>query len=474
MQVSAVGLLVCVGLLLLGYCLRAPLIVALLASLAFGTTAVVTLDSLGSSSPLIFILFAFLFSLSVLARKTTLHELGALLAKSQAAWIVCSLTVYAWLSAALLPRLFAGQTNAFVPARAAGRIVEVPLGPVPGNITQTAYFALGAITFLALSVFLAQGANLIKIRRSFFAWCILHAGLGMADLAGKLVGAGDILDPIRTANYTLLTEDEAAGFSRIAGGYSEASGFGTATLACLAFTFTYWRRTRSSIALALSIVLLFLLVICTSTTAYVGVTIISLPLVISLGRSALAGRLYREDLLLLALVLLVIVTVLSIDLYNERQFDPLVQLFETTVLNKSLSLSAQERTYWNLVSLQSFVDTLGLGVGFGSSRSSGWIIAVISQIGLLGTLMVGALVMELWRDVGRNPSTQIERETIAIHDSARACALAWLVGSAVGGGTADPGLLFFITLATVLACRTHLRQFSAGGQKVSAPALQFG
>src|SRR5262249_9884467 len=157
---------------------------------------------------------------------------------------------------------------------------------------------------------------------------------------------------------------------------------------------------------------------------------------------------YREDLMLLVLVLLVIVTVLSIYLYNERQFAPIVQLFETTVLNKSSSVSAQERTYWNLVSLQSFVDTLGLGVGFGSSRASGWIVAVISQIGLLGALMVGALVMDLWRGVGRTPSTQIEREIIAIHDSARACALAWLVGSALGGGTADPGLLFFLTLAT--------------------------
>src|SRR5262245_24149319 len=382
MQVSLAGIVVCAGLLLIGWCLRAPLMVALLASFAFGSTAVVSLAALGGSSPLIFTVLALVLLLSIFVRKATFNDLVVVFMEQRAAWIVFGLTFYVCLSAVLLPRLFAGQTAAFVPARTSGRVFEVPLAPVPGNVTQTCYFALGALTFLALSVLLLREANLEKIRRGFLAWCVLHAGLGLVDIVSKLAGAGDILQPIRTAAYALVTDVEEAGFSRIAGGYSEASGFGVATLAALAFAFTYWRRTRSLPVLALAIVLLVLLMLCTSTTAYVGLAIVSIPVIIALTRSMLAGRLARGDLVLLALAVFAVVIVLSIDLYDEHGFSPVVQLFESTILNKPLSASAQERAYWNMKSLQSFADTLGLGIGFGSSRSSSWIIAVVSQIGL--------------------------------------------------------------------------------------------
>jgi hypothetical protein len=453
MQVSLVGFAVSACLLLVGYCLRAPLIVALMSSFAFGSTAVVTLTALGGSSPLVFTLFAVVLLLFVLIRRTTLGDLALVFAEYRAAWIAVGLMFYVCLSAVLLPRLFAGQTSAFVPARAIGQVIEVPLRPVAGNVTQTSYFVLGVLTFLALSVLLLRHANLQNMQRGFFAWCTLHAALGLADFTSKLLGAGDVIEPIRTAAYALATDVEEAGFSRIAGGYSEASAFGAATLAALAFAFTYWRGTRSSPALALSIVLVVLLVLCTSTTAYVGAVIISVPLILALGRSTLAGRYSRDDLVLFALAVLAVVIALSIYLYNDRQFDPFVQLFKSTILDKPLSASAHERTYWNLASLQSFLDTGGLGVGFGSSRASSWIIAVISQIGLLGALLMAALVMELVRGVGRPRCGQVSPEMGALHDSARNCASAWLVGASIAGGSADPGLLFFVALATVLACR---------------------
>jgi len=458
MHISLAGFAVCAGLLLIGYCSRATLIVALMGSLAFGSTAVVSLTMLGGSSPLAFTLIAFVLLLFVLIRRTTLDDLAVVFTKYRAAWIALGLMFYVCVGTALLPRLFAGRTNAFVPVH--GVIFEVPLGPVSGNVTQTSYFVLGVLTFLALSVLLLCRANLQKMRNGFFAWCVLHAALGLTDFASKLLGAGDVLAPIRTAAYAMVTEAEEAGFSRIVGGYSEASAFGGATLATLAFAFTYWRRTLSSTALALSIALLVLLMLCTSSTAYVGAFAISVPLILALGRSMLAGRFSRNDLMLFAVVLLAVVIILSMYLYNDRQFAPVVHLFESTILNKPLSNSGQERTNWNLTSLQSFLDTGGLGIGFGSSRASSWIIAVISQIGLLGALFVAALVMELSRSIGRPGSGEIDPEMRALHDSVRACALAWLVGASIGSGSADPGLLFFVALATVLACRTQCARFS--------------
>jgi hypothetical protein len=458
MQVSLVGFVVCAGLLVFGCCLRAPLIIALMGSAALGSTAVVILTALGGSSPLAFTLFAFVLVLFVLVRRTTSSDLALAFTQYRAAWVALGLMCYVCLSAGLLPRLFAGQTSALVPA--VGKIIEVALGPVVGNVTQTGYFVLGVLTFLALNVLLLRRANLQKMRRGFFFWCTLHAALGLTDFVSQLLGTGDVFEPIRTASYAMLTDGKVAGFFRITGGYPEASAFGGATLAPLAFAFTYWRRTRASLALMLSVILLVLLMLCTSTTGYVGVVIMSVPLIFALGRSMLTGRYSHNDLVLVALALLAVVVALSIYLANDRAFTPFLELLESAVLDKPLSTSAQERTFWNLTSLQSFVDTGGLGIGFGSSRASSWIIAVISQIGLLGAALMAALVMELPRGMSWPHSDQVDSEMRALHDSARACALALLLGETIAGGTADPGLLFFVALATVLACRTQCERSS--------------
>ena len=62
-----------------------------------------------------------------------------------------------------------------------------------------------------------------------------------------------------------------------------------------------------------------------------------------------------------------------------------------------LPLRARSAAYWNYQSLQSVYDTLGLGIGLGSSRASSWIIAVISQLGIIGSILMGLLVLELVR-----------------------------------------------------------------------------
>ena len=80
--------------------------------------------------------------------------------------------------------------------------------------------------------------------------------MGVIDLLGKLAGAGDVLAPIRTASYAMLTDVSLGGFARIAGAYSEASAFGGVSLACLAFSYTYWRKTKDRLARWLSVILL--------------------------------------------------------------------------------------------------------------------------------------------------------------------------------------------------------------------------
>lgn len=467
MQFSIAGLIVCMAILAVGYYCRGTLIVGLLASMAFGSTAIVTLSSLGGSSPLIYTFFVGLMLLAVAARRKIWQDLGYVFGNVGPFWPLAGLVAYVVIGAWVFPRLFAGQTFAFVQSTVhKGRVVEAALAPISGNITQSGYFVLGGLTAVAFCILLLRGNRIVQVRRGFFAWCILHAAMGLIDFVGKLAGAGDLLKPIRTASYAFLTEAVQAGFWRIAGAYSEASAFGGASLACLAFAYTYWRKTGSGLAKWLSVILFALTLLSTSSTAYVGLAIISMPVVFSLLRAFVSGRLVSQDIAILSVAAVSVLAVLAVSLHNEKSLDPVMRLVDTTITNKIDSSSGKERTYWNVKSLQAVVDTGGIGIGMGSSRASSWPIAVLSQLGLIGALLMAALLAVVVRGMG-GLGRWTDPETNAVVSSVRASALAGIVSSSISGGSADPGLLFFIALAVISASRVRARM--SGGSGVREP-----
>lgn len=251
----------------------------------------------------------------------------------------------------------------------------------------------------------------------------------------------------------MLTEVEQAGFWRITGGFSEASTFAATSLTCLAFSYAYWRAAKSRFAFALMIVLLLLTLLSTSSTAYAGLAILCLAPLISLAKAFLQNRFRQDDLILMAIGSASLVIVGVISLYNERVFDPITELVQTTIFDKPLSASGKERAYWNQKSLQSFSDTSGLGIGMGSSRSSSWIISVISQLGAVGTAAMLTLIAVVLRGMrGITPVPEMA-EHFALVEGARAAALALVVAGSISGSSADPGVLFFMALATILAAR---------------------
>jgi hypothetical protein len=448
MQPSIAGILICAAILAFACWPTRSLFVGLAASIAFGATALVTLGSLGGSSPLIYTLFAGLLVAIFPLRRGIRGDIGMLFRYSMTAWLVCALLIYAVIGAVLFPRLFAGHTSVFVSSHTRGGVYEMPLGPVSGNISQTGYFVLGGLTFLALSAGLLRDNALEQVRRGFFLWCALHTGLGLLDLMGKLAGAGDILAFLRTASYAMLTETTQAGFARIAGAQSEASAFASMSLAALAFAFTYWRRTASRFALALTLTLMGLLVLSTSSTGYVGLAVLGLPVVFSICRSLSRRRLHGQEIFLLVLGFASLFVALGLAVHSDKFFDPLIRLVNESVFEKAGSASGQERGYWNYISVKSFADTFGLGVGIGSSRASSWPVAVLSQLGAVGCIMLALLVL----DVARRPKhldTALSVRDAATVDGVRACALASIVSGSLISGTADPGMIFFISLAVV-------------------------
>lgn len=460
------GLLVCVAVLAIAYYSRGVLIVGLIASQAFGATAVLTLTFLGGSSPLIYTMFEALLVAAVAARRRIWFDLGSVFGSIRPVWILASLMFYAIIGAWLFPRFFAGQTAVFVQSKIRGTVVEASLAPVSGNISQTGYFILGGLTTIALCTLLLHADRLDQIRRGFFLWCGLHAAMGIVDFVGKNAGVGDVLAPIRTANYAIISDAYEAGFARITGPFSEASSFAAASLACLAFCYTYWRRTKSPLAQWLSGILLFLTILSTSSTAYVGLTLLCIPVALSMSASVLRGKVERAEILIAVLMAIGAAAIMGFCLYRADALDPFVRLINSTIINKADSASGHERTYWNLKSLQSFIDTSGLGVGFGSSRASSWPIAVLSQLGFAGSLTMAMLLGVLARGLG-GVQQRVAPETAAVVMSIRNAAFAGIIANSVSGGSADPGILFFVALAVVSATRASALRTAAGFERHS-------
>ena len=454
MEPSIPGLIVCAVIILIGAFLRAPIILGLPIALAFGATSIGAVKALGGSTPLISVVFVLVLLGLAAIRRSLLSECATLFREHPIAWVAVALGLYSFSSAIILPRLFASQTTAFVPV--SGYVVEVPLEPVSGNITQTGYLILGILTYLILSIRLRSDVLLRRAGQGLFAFVIAEASLGVADALGKMSGAGDLLKPIRSASYAMLTEAEEAGFARLVGGYSEASAFGAACLACIAFCYVYWRRTGSRRALALGVLMLLLTLLSTSSTSYVGLAALGVPVLISFVRAVLTDRLTKEDLAIAVAGIFGAMAVVGIMLHDDHALDSVFKLVDSTLLNKANSGSGQERTYWNMRSLASFVDTYGLGVGFGSSRASSWVVAVLSQLGVVGTALMMTLVGHLtFADLRVDPRSPLAK-TAATAAAARAAALTYLLAQSISGGSADPGLLFFYALAVVGATRLRL------------------
>lgn len=469
MSISIAGIITCLILFIIGNFLSAPLVIGLFASLPFAATAIISLPALGGSSPLIYTVFTLAFLASIAFKKGFIRKLGIIFARYPVSWLLLTLLIYVLLGAYLLPRFFLGQTNALIPIT--GVVTEVPLAPVSGNITQTSYYILGSLAFFGFAIFLLKRDNFVKITRGFFAFAIAHTALGWIDLGSKLVGAGDILAPVRSAGYALLTSEGMSGFWRVVGGGSEASSFAVVGLGCLGFTYSYWHESRSMTAFILTLLMLLLLLLSTSSTAYVGLGILSLAAAISLSWTMLKGRFKPHDILLLTMLILLCTAILTIFLYDQRVFTPFVNLFQTMVLEKADSASGQERSYWNMVSLQAFFDTFGLGIGLGSSRSSSWAVSTIAQLGIVGSLMILVMIGIIARGMSGLPQRPGTQQFFALCSGARACTLSMLMAESVAGSGADPGIMFFISLAVVVSCRMIVAEDRAYGNK---PILQAG
>jgi hypothetical protein len=128
---------------------------------------------------------------------------------------------------------------------------------------------------------------------------------------------------------------------------------------------------------------------------------------------------------------------------NQDFYKLVYEYIEATILSKPTSQSAYERGVWNSQGISNFFDSYGLGVGLGTTRTSSFAVALLSNVGVPGTFFFLMFLLTSILIPRGIPRTYPADVGIA----ARNGCLCLIVSALISGTTVDLGLVFFIMAA---------------------------
>jgi hypothetical protein len=446
MSIEPIGLItLLIGVLCLQLGNRATVVALILATL-FGSAAAFLIGFANIPPAHVFLAFVAVTTLSRPVERA--RAISAVRFPEPGFWLMC-LLIYGIITGIVMPRLLAGSMP-IIPlgtSEYANTGSTVPLGPVSSNLTQGMYLVGDFACFIMIVAIASTEAGFATIASALVAYAAGNVLFALADLGTYATGTQWLLNFIRNAQYTLHVEEEVSGLKRIVGFFTEASAFAGSTLAALGFTGTLWLcGRRPFLTGTLALASLVLLVLSTSSTGLAGT-----PLILGiLYATALARR--GVDLnrplsatIVLCAPLLVIAAILAVQL-DEQASKPIRDFIDELIFNKASSSSAIERASWNTFALQNFFDSYGLGVGLGTVRTSSFPVALLSNVGVPGTIFYLLFAASAFLSRRGTPHTFPADVRLA----ARNACLGVIIGGIFVGTTVEQGLLFYLLAG--LAC----------------------
>jgi len=402
------------------------------------------------------LLLAFVALTVLLGGEDTASALNATRFPEPGFWLIC-LVIYGLITGFLIPRFLAGdmQIAPLGVSEYGDTGSTVPLGPVSSNFTQGVYLSADLICFLITIALASSYAGFITIASAILAYAVGNVAFAVIDLITYSSGLQWLLEPIRNAQYTLHNEEQVNGLKRIVGSFPEASAFARSTLGVLGFTGTLWLcNRRPALTGALALASLLLVVLSTSSSGLAG----TLPVLLLLYATAVMRlgvqpqRPYSSAAILCAPLLIGAVTVAV--LLDDRMSALLANHLDIVIFNKSDTSSAIQRGSWNTFAMQNFFDTYGVGVGLGTVRTSSFPVALLSNVGVPGTIFYLLFAVTAFR-LGRGKvHTFVSDGRLA----ARNACFALIIGDLFLAPTVEQGLLFFVLAG--LACAKPDSDFS--------------
>ena len=308
---------------------------------------------------------------------------------------------YALLSEVVLPDAFAGTIMVWPQRPDALDPRLVPLAFNSGNITQPLYLLMNVMVAVATAIFMTRRA--IPYRGLLNAYLLsgyIAVGLAFWQFAARITGIPFIDELLYSNPSWTIVEQSLGSVPRIQGPFSEPAGLAFylsgLCFCCLWLSAQGHRMMRINLLLPLAVLAMLL---STSTTGILTLAV-GLPamlLVAGRGDRRAGTRLLKGAVMLLLCGIIVLgpIFVLKPGLMDA------VGEVATATLGKGDSDSYSERTGIDAAALASIRATYGLGVGWGSFRTSSLLPGLLANGGLFGVAMALWLFMRIARLAAR-------------------------------------------------------------------------
>lgn len=361
---------------------------------------------------------------------------------------------YGAIGAFLLPVIFAGQIS-LVPMRPTSLrnlLDSYPLAFSAQNVTTGVYLIGTALTAIAAYAAgrLANDVSVVVKTCILVAFAQAITGIMGVALAGT--PWTDLVDLIRNGSYSQVNQ-VMGDFGRINGFMSEPSSYARFGMIWMVFCCELWLRDVSPrYTGAAALMLAMAVALSLSSTAYIALGAYAALIAV---RVALFPAYARVSKIVPLTIVAVggVIGALVLIILSDSMWQQIVGILERLTLNKSTSLSGQQRLYWATQGIDAFLVSWGLGVGAGSFRSSSILTAILGSMGVIGILAYAAYVLQVF-DLGRPRST--DRDTMLRFNVASAAAVTlgmMIVPAAIIQGSPDPGMEFAALAGLSLALR---------------------
>jgi hypothetical protein len=333
--------------------------------------------------------------------------------KRMSYWMIAFLGVAA--VSLVMPVLINGSLQIASPTL--GDNTETPLVLTGHNFTQLLYLILGGIVAICVA-----HANLNNETREETERIILYSGIfiacwGIFQFFCNVTGfpyPDFLLNNSGSASGRGFLEKLDTGIHRVSSAAVEPSVLAQGLLTLLPLTLPAWlkrgfvfSRRRDRLVAVLFIVVLFL---STSSTAYIGLAILALTYVAYAVR---AGSLSKtKSILVFALIGILGMAVVAVAFISVPFVSDVVN---SALLSKASSGSGIERAMTISLAFGYFQRYPILGIGWGSATSHDLIVKLLSNVGIVGTVVFGggifSIIRSNWQKISpRNSPLDLSRE----------------------------------------------------------------
>jgi len=370
------------------------------------------------------------------------------------------LTAYALVGAFVIPHLMEGQALVH-PQKPEIGVTTVPLAFGSGNLTQSAYLAVDVIFATLASCFLTRSdIDYDGLLRAFFLAGFMEFGFSVWGLANKVTGLwfpSDFL--LSNPGYAILDAQQIGSVARASGTFTEpaslAGAMGPYVFACVwmlvnghTIRLARWLLPCAFLSVLLS----------TSTAGYTGLVVGA----VCLGGWAIVSASTRimRNLLTGGVTLLIVGAIIALGTTTlAPELERATEEVLTGTLDKPNSSSYADRTTADQDSLATLLPTYGLGVGWGSNRSSSLVPGLLASLGIYGFALLPRTILRVRRQVKRANLEAVRPMNEALLDLLNASIFANFVFTTIAGSAIN-SIEFFLKVAIIIgySCRTSNNQ----------------